>query len=268
MVLLIASENTAASHALAEHLAGQREHQIFSASGIADLEEAVASLEELEVLLFSAEFSNGRGKELRDTLRTQFPGLQTVLISDEQGQCVPPEKVAAWLAGLENDAARPRENAAGPVILGDHELKEKRRTTATTDSFRAVQRSVNREVLLERLKPELHRNKSAVREFRAMVRARANVSCPWIAAVYEAQETDGALFYTRELVRGSNLDEIAASRTHITPEESLQLLRSAGEAMMWFNEKNLSRESLRRHHIYLGADGAPRIANTAAPAAP
>jgi len=264
MVLLIASENAAATHALAEHLAKQGGHQIFSASGIADLEEAVTSLEELEVLLFSAEFSKGRGKELRDALRTQFPGLQTVLISDENGQCVPPEKVAEWLSGLENEAARPGDDTVGPVILGDHELKEKRRTTATTDSFRAVQRSVNREVLLERLKPELHRNKSAVREFRATVRARANVSCPWIASVYEAQETDGALFYTRELVRGSNLDELAASRVHITPEESLHLLRAAGEAMAWFAEKNLPREGLKRHHIYQGTDGAPRIANTAA----
>ena len=266
MVILIASEQAAAGQALAEHLAGNGENQVFTAAGMADLEEAASSLEELDVLLFSAAFNGGRGKELRDALRVQFPGLQTALIGGDDGETVPAEQISEWLAGLQESTIRPSDGEVGPVLLGDYELREKRRTTPTTDSFLAVQRSVNREVVLERLKPELHRDKPSVKEFRAMVRARANVSCPWIATVFEAQESEGALFYTRELVRGSNLDEIAASRAHITPEESLQLLRSAGEAMVWFTEKNLPRGSLRRHHIYLGADGAPRIANTAAPA--
>jgi formylglycine-generating enzyme required for sulfatase activity len=266
MVLLIASENDAGSSAVADYLAAAGGHQIFTAGGMEELEEAAASLDELDVLLFSAAFSNGRGKELRDALRVQFPRLQTVLISDERGQCASPEQLAGWLAGLGNSSAAPVD-IAGPVFLGDHELKEKRRTTGTTDSFRAVQRSVNREVILERLKPELQRDKNSVRGFRAMVRARANVSCPWMASVYEAQESDGALFYTRELIRGNNLDELAASRLYISPDECLQLLRAACEAVMWFAEKNLPREALKRHHVYHGSDGAPRIANIAAAAA-
>ncbi len=263
MVILIASEQVAFSQTLAEHLAAESDRLLFTAANIADLEEAAAALEELDVLLFSAAFNGGRGKELRDALRDQFPGLQTALISNEDGDCVEPEQISEWLAALHDSPAQ----EAGPVLLADYELREKRRTTPTTDTFLAVQRSVNREVVLERLKPELQRNKAAVKDFRSLVRARANVSCPWIATVFEAQETDGALFYTRELVRGSNLDEIAAARGHITPEESLQLLRSTGEAMTWFAEKNLPREPLRRHHLYLGADGAPRLANTAAHAA-
>lgn len=261
MVILIASDQADACQALAEHLAADGKHRIYTAGTMTDLEEAAASLEELEVLLFSASFSKGRGKELRDALRAQFPGLQTGLITEEDGQTVPPQKVAEWLAEFESKTS---VDAEGPVILGDYELMEKRRTTPTTDTFRAVQRSVNREVVLERLKPELCRDKAAVRAFRGMVRARANVSCPWIAAVYEAQETDDALFYTRELVRGITLDELAASRAHITPEEALHLLRAAGEAMTWLQEKNLPRTELKRQHLYHGHDGAPRIANIAA----
>ncbi len=263
MVILIASEQAEVSQVLAEHLAGAGDHQVFTASGMTDLEEAASSLEDLNVLLFSAAFNGGHGKQLRDALRVQFPGLQTALITGEAGNTVTPERILEWIGTLTQPCADSSGSSAGPVLLGDYELREKRRTTPTTDTFLAVQRSVNREVLLERLKPELQRNKAAVKEFRAMVRARANVSCPWIATVFEAQESDGALFYTRELVRGSNLDEIAASRARIRPEESLLILRSTGEAMTWLSGKNLARETLRRHHIYLGSDGAPRIANTA-----
>lgn len=267
MVILIASENAAAAGHLAETLASLDRHLVFTASSLEDLEEAAASLEELDVLLFSNFFKAGRGKELRDTLRIQYPGLQTVLISNEEGDLVPEDELIAWLDSAQASPGEAGTTGDSPAILGDYELKEKRRTTATTDTFRAVQRSVNREVVLERLKPELHRNKNAVREFRGMVRARANVSCPWIATVYEAQETDGALFYTRELVRGSNLDELSAARTFLKPEDSLHLLRAAGEAMVWMAEKGIPRDALKRHHLYLGQDGAPRIANIATAAA-
>ena len=141
MIILIASADADASGALAEHLAGEGRHEVFTAAGIADLEEAAASLAELDVLLFSAEFSKGRGKELRDALRAQFPGLQAVLISNEDGESAPLETITGWLAGLEETRTEADDGAAGPVVLGDYELKEKRRTTETMDSFRAVQPS-------------------------------------------------------------------------------------------------------------------------------
>lgn len=261
MVILIASEDAVATQALAEHLAGPSGHEVFTAASLEDLEEATGSLEELDVLLFSANFSRDRGKELRDALRRQYPGLQTVLISNEDGESAPLETITGWLDGLEQETEE--GGAAGPVVLGDYELKEKKRTTETTDSFRAVQKSVNREVILERLKAGLFRNRAAVKEFRNMVKARAAVSCPWIATVFDTQETAGTLFYTREMIRGRNLDELAAARMHLTPEECLQILRAAAEAVTWLTEKNAAREPLKRHHLVHGNDGAPRIANIA-----
>jgi len=263
MIILIASDD-AVNQALVEHLAGHSGHQVFTVTGLQELEAAAATLERLDVLLFSAPFSRGRGKELRDAMRVQFPGLHSVLITNENGECAPLETITGWLTALELSAGAPDHEVAGPVLLGDYELREKRRASETTDTFRAVQRSVNREVILERLRPELQKNRAAAKEFRNLVRARAAVSCPWIAAVYEAQETAGTLFYTRELLRGRNLDELNAARTKLTPEECLQLLRAAGEAMTWLAERNVSREPLRRHHLVHGYDGTQRVANIAA----
>lgn len=264
MVILIASEDAAASQALAERLAGPAERRVFTAGGLEDLEEAASTMKELDVLFFSAAFSKGRGKALREAMREQFPGLQTVLITNEDGECAPPETIISWLAALEETGTAVEDAGAGPGVLEDYELKEKLGSTETTDSFRAVQRSVNREVILERLKRELFNNRAAAKEFRSLVKARAVVSCPWIATVYEAQETGGMLFYTRESMHGRNLDELAAARARIAPEECLHLLRAAGEAMQWLAEKNIAREGLRRHHLVQGSDGAPRIYNIAA----
>ncbi len=259
MVILIASDDAGAAQALMGHLKGRGRHHVHTVGTMRDLEEFAASTEPVDVLLFGGSFDNGRGKELRDTLRRRLPRLRTAQITGQDGLGADPQKVAEWVEGLEQGT-----EVRGPAALGDYDLKERLLPTATTDSFRAVQRSVNREVILERLKPELSRDPAAVREFRAMVRARANVSCPWIATVYEAQETGGEVFYTRELVRGLSVDELAAARKYIKPEESLHLLRAAAEAMTWMSERGAAREGLRSSHLYHGTDGAPRIGNIAA----
>ncbi len=258
MIILIAGDDTV-NQALANHLAGNAGHRIYTVADMGGLEEAAVTLQELDVLLFTAAYSRGRGKELRDAMRGRFPGLQTVLISGEGGGIVPAETIVGWLAAFEQRSA----GAAGPVLLGDYELIEKCRPTETTDTFRAVQRSVNREVTLERLRPELLKNKTTVKEFRELVKARAAVSCPWIATVYEAKETDGVIYYTREVIQGRSLDELVAARARLTPEDCLHLLSAAGEAMVWLAERKVAREPLGRQHLVMGQDGAPRVANIA-----
>jgi formylglycine-generating enzyme required for sulfatase activity len=262
MTILIAGDD-AVNQTLAEHLAGDSRHQVFTVTEMAGLEEAEATLRELDVLLFSAAYSTGRGKELRDSMRERFPGLQSVLITGENGEPIPLETITGWLAVFESDGREAPGVSPGPVLLGDYELREKCRPTETTDTFRAVQRSMNREVILERLRPELLGDRAAVKQFRKLVRARAGVSCPWIAAVYEAQESAGTLYYTRELIRGRSLDELVAMKARLSPEECLQLLRASGEAMTWLADRNVAREPLRRHHLVQGQDGAPRLANIA-----
>jgi formylglycine-generating enzyme required for sulfatase activity len=262
MTILIAGD-AAVNQTLAEHLAGDPRHKVFTVTEMAGLEEAEATFRELDVLLFSAEYSKGRGKELRDAMRQRFPNLQTVLMTNESGESVPLETITGWLTAFEEGDRETAAASPGPVFLGDYELREKCRPTETTDTFRAVQRSVNREVILERLRPDLLGDRAWVKQFRKLVRARAGVSCPWIATVYEAQETAGTLYYTRELIRGRSLDELVAVKARLSPEECLQLLRAAGEAMTWLADRNVAREPLRRQHLVQGQDGAPRVANIA-----
>ena len=149
------------------------------------------------------------------------------------------------------------------MVLGDYELREKRRSLPRTDTFRAVQRSVNREVVLERLKPEFAADAEAVRDFRALVRARAAVDCPVIAAVYEVQERDGAVFYTRELVNGRSLAEIRAAGQRIPAVNALQVLHGAADALGWLGSRRIPRESFTAAHVFHGEDGTVRVANLA-----
>ena len=130
-------------------------------------------------------------------------------------------------------------------------------------THRALQCSVHRIVALERLKSDLAGNPEAVRQFRALVRAKAAVVHQHIASVYEAQESDGAVFYTREMVDGRTLPELLHAGVRLRQDAVLGLLQAAAEAAVYFDQRKIPRGPLTPRDVMLGRDGLPRVANIA-----
>jgi formylglycine-generating enzyme required for sulfatase activity len=264
MVILVASDQFKIRRGLADRLREATGHKVLTAASIAEMESVPMAEGALDMLLFSPVFSLA-GKETRVRLRGQFPHVQTVALDD----AMPFEELVGHVIGMlpapapEAAAAAPGEE--GAEMLGDYELKALLRSTNSTLIYKAVQRSVQREVALERLRPELAANEDASRTFRRMVRARALVSHHAIAAVYEAQEVDDVIFYTRELVRGQSLGELAEGGHRFSQEVLLQLLQTAGEAFSWMEEHGIPHDPVKPAHLYLGANGTSRIANIAQP---
>jgi formylglycine-generating enzyme required for sulfatase activity len=172
---------------------------------------------------------------------------------------LPVDIIAGWLAGL-NESASPPDAAPR---LGDYELLELISESGEVVVYRALQCSVQREVVLERLKSARAGDADAVREFRALVRAKAAVVHPRIAAVYEAQEQDGMIFYTRELVEGCSLPELQQTGRWLDQDTVLKLLAAAAEAVHYFAQHQIARGPLTPRDVMLGRDGLPRVANVA-----
>ena len=256
MVILVASDQAAFLNGLAGRLREQTGHQVLTAGTVGELESVPLAAGALDLLLFSAAFA-ATGKAARARLRQRFPAVQTIALGEDLALDEAVASVRQWLKGAGRGAAR--------GSLGDYELQELIRSTEQTLIYKAVQRSVQREVALERLRPELAANREAVRAFRRTVRARALVAHPAIAAVYEAQEAGEAIFYTREVVRGSSLPELAAGGARFSQEVLLQLLATAGEAFDWMHEHHVDHGAFSPAHLYLGPNGIPRVANIAQP---
>jgi formylglycine-generating enzyme required for sulfatase activity len=268
MVILIASDQSKVRRGLADRLREMTGQKVLTAASVAEMETMAVAEGALDLLLFSPVFSIG-GKEARARLRERYPELLTVALVDGLSLDQLVTLVMQWLPAVET-ISRGGGGVAEPEggkleSLGDYDLIELLRTTDRTLIYKAVQRSVKREVALERLRPELAAQPAAAREFRRMVRASALVSHPAIAAVYEAQEADGEIFYTRELVRGKNLTELAADRAHFPQDVLLQMLLTTAEAFTWMQEHQIPHEPVLPGHLYLGSNGTPRVANIAQP---
>lgn len=266
MVILIASDQSKIRRGLADRLRECTRHRVLTAASVSEMEHIPQQEGALDLLLFSPVFSVA-GKEARARLRERFPGVQTFAWEDGMSIDQVLSLVLEWLPGEDSIAEEIAPVPAAEVqeSLGDYDLRELIRGTERTLIYKAVQRSVQREVALERLRPEFAADPEAARDFRRMVRARALVSHPAIAAVYEAQEAGDVIFYTRELVRGKNLTELGAAGTHFPQDVLLQLLQTAGEAFHWMREHHIPHEPVGPAHLYLGANGTARVANIACP---
>lgn len=130
-------------------------------------------------------------------------------------------------------------------------------------AYAAVQISINRPVGLKVLDPDRAQDEAVKARFIADARAKAHVQHPAILSVYEAGEADGRFFFAREYVDGQSLAEIAASGAKLPEPAILKILKTVGEGFLYLQMQNLPHRPLEAGRIFLGAEGAPRLANIA-----
>lgn len=147
--------------------------------------------------------------------------------------------------------------------LGDYELLRFIRNEGDTEVHEAIQLSIDRKVALILLNPNLSENEESVNGFRELVRAKAKVSHPHIAAIYEGHEEEGTLFYTSELISGQNLSNAHHYGIKLSDKQIIKLLKTVVETQLYLKYSEINHQTLKASHIYLSPDGMTRIANTA-----
>ena len=129
--------------------------------------------------------------------------------------------------------------------------------------YAALQTSINRPVALKLLDPAQASDETTRGRFLGDARAKAHVQHPAIVAVYEAGEADGHVFYTHEFVEGRNLAQIQAMGEKLDEFTALKVLKAAAEGLNYLASNHIPHSAPQASSIYVGADGAPRLANLA-----
>lgn len=222
-------------------------------------------LRELDLLLSEGVLEGDfTGFELRDAIRERFPAMRAVFTSRYVlsgfeslfAGCpvifepVDEVKLVQEILNHSPDtppkaAAEPAPAEAPPVlapdtVLGHYVIKSLLYKEPESETYLAVQRSVNRDVALVLLKPELLVNEAAVNEFRERSRIKAAITHPRIAPLYEAKQIDGHVFYTREMPHGRSLDELILAGKKFGEKTLVNIITGVSEAM--------SQAALRGYH--------------------
>jgi formylglycine-generating enzyme required for sulfatase activity len=148
--------------------------------------------------------------------------------------------------------------------LGDYQLIEIQALDSRSHIFRALQRSIQRPVVLRLLNQENEINEAALNEFLDDARAKAAVTHDRVGAVFQALEDRGAVFYTAESLEGESLHGLSAAGHTLPPRQVLDVARTVVSAVSHLASKDLNCSPIELRHIHLsGPQSTPRLANPA-----
>src|SRR5512143_1326249 len=125
--------------------------------------------------------------------------------------------------------------------------------------YQALDTSLNRDVALKVLHPQLLADRSFVERFRREARTLAALRHAHIITIYEVSEAEGRLFIAMELSHGSSLAQAIAERQHIPWADALSILKQVSEALEYAHGQGVVHRDLKPANIFLDADRGPLL---------
>jgi formylglycine-generating enzyme required for sulfatase activity/CheY-like chemotaxis protein len=172
------------------------------------------------------------------------------------------DEVAREAGGGEAEAIAEDAGLVGHTI-GAYQIHRRLGQARWGAVYAAVQTAINRPVALKVLDPAHAHDAEARTRFISDARAKAHVQHPSTQAVYEAGESGGQIFYAYEYVEGETLAAIAEGGRKVDEAMALKILRTSAEGLAYLASHSIPHAPPTARSIYLGTDGAPRLANLA-----
>ncbi len=160
--------------------------------------------------------------------------------------------------------------AAAPVTmdlvgkqLGDFRVLRKLGAGAMAEVFLAEQVSLNRQVALKVLKPELvdESDDTHLKRFKQEATAAANLSHTNIVQVYAVGEQDGVHFIAQEYVPGLTLREWLRKNGPPEPLIAIKLLRQVALALQAASEAGIVHRDIKPENVLLTKKGDAKVAD-------
>lgn len=126
--------------------------------------------------------------------------------------------------------------------------------------FRAVQKSVNREVAVKVIRAGVFAEENALSRFRTEAGAIARLQHPNVAQLFEYSEHGGLPYVVMELVDGGSLETML----HDGPlpcRRAAELAREIALAVEYAHQRKVLHRDLKPSNILISRDGVPKIAD-------
>ncbi len=139
-------------------------------------------------------------------------------------------------------------------------LVEQIEETSQTISWRAVQRTLDRTVILRILKPEAAVIPEVLEHFLSIARIVARVKSESIAAIFDIVSSGNLHYLITEHVDGPNLEELVTKSGPIAAEHALRIASALidGLEQLWESSRVVHR-NLKSTTVRLNAQGTPKI---------
>lgn len=131
---------------------------------------------------------------------------------------------------------------------------------ATTLVYKAYQRSLERFVLLKRLRPEFSTDEDLSARFQEEARLIARVSHPNIVSIYAYGSDDSGAYIVAEFVEGEDLESLIKRGRFPAPLAEFILLESA-RGLKAAHEKEILHRDIKPSNILISTDGEVKLSD-------
>ena len=138
-----------------------------------------------------------------------------------------------------------------PQTLGRYTIRAELGRGGFATVYRAFDSSLEREVALKVLHPQLLTDRAFAQRFRKEARALAGMRHPNIITVYEVGEADGRLYISMELAQGPSLAQAITDRGRLPWSETLALLKPVCDALDYAHTQSIVHRDLKPANILL-----------------
>jgi len=139
--------------------------------------------------------------------------------------------------------------------FGKYQLLELIGAGATAEVYRALDRTLEREVALKLLKPSLVGDSQAFGRFLQEARGAARLFHPNIATVLEVGESEGRYYVAMRYIPGRSLDKLLAEQGRMSWEETLRMAEQIGSALDFAHGEGFLHRDVKPSNILRRSDG-------------
>ena len=161
---------------------------------------------------------------------------------------------------MDSPAPTPKKNEdLTGRILGEYTLLRRLGRGGMADVYLAREASLQRNVALKILKPELASDESYDRRFHREARAAARLAHANIVQIYEVRKIDGFHFIAQEYVQGRNLRQYVDRHGACEPVMAMTVLRQCALALQKAAEFEVVHRDIKPENIMLATSGEVKV---------
>ena len=146
-------------------------------------------------------------------------------------------------------------------VIGQCIIEEKVGEGGMGIVYRARHSTLNKEVAIKLLRPNLPTDTNGVGRFVREGRAAASLDHPAIVNVYDAGNQNGVYYIVMQYVDGESLSARLDREHRIPIEEAVEIFQAAAEGIEHAHSKGIIHRDIKPDNILLGSDGSVKIAD-------
>ncbi len=145
--------------------------------------------------------------------------------------------------------------------LGDYQILERLGKGGMGAVYRARQISMDRDVALKVMRPELAKRPEFVENFNREARLAGQLQHPGVIAIHDFGEAEGRLFFSMEYVPGETAFERLERHGAFAPTEVARVSLTVAEALAHAHQRGILHQDIKPDNILLATDGRVKLAD-------